>query len=302
MSGFEKLKQSEMQASELRKIRKSTGGAPTGPKLAAYGVATAAILILSAIFAQTTSAIFIDEIMRAVGVGASFVVGASSIVFLLFKNDLLKSAEQFRVAVAFMLVEFGALTLGAFHQFGTALGWEFAPFVTELTKLAIVLTLPIVAIEWITVLALDPDARMKRADNASKSELAAVERQTRERFRMTDPVIAVREAAALTEVIHEELMRLPTSQRSMFMGILRDKHGTEFEGVPLLLDEAPDVIDQSAPGWVEVAAKRKQEAEEKPSRIESIKQRLSEVVGGSEPEEVRTMAAEGAGEQRPKAG
>ena len=84
-------------------------------------------------------------------------------MFLIFKNSLLKSSQQFHVAVLFVAVEFSALTLGAFHTFGTALGWTFDPFVTELTKLAIVLTLPIVAIEWITVLSLDPDARGQRA-------------------------------------------------------------------------------------------------------------------------------------------
>jgi len=175
------------------------------------------------------------------------VVGASSIVFLIFKNSLLKSRQQFNVACIFVIVEFSALTLGAFHTFGTALGWTFDPFVTELTKLAIVLTLPIVAIEWITVLSLDPDARTQRSESASKSELATIERETRERFRMSDPVISIRNAAALTEVIHEELRRLPTEQRGMFIGILRGKHGSEFEGVPLLLPgetAMPNVIDQ----------------------------------------------------------
>ena len=267
MAGFEMLKQSEVSAKELNKIRKT--GASNWAKLAAYGVAIAAILTLSAIFAQTTSAIFTDPVMKVVGVGAALVVGASSIVFLVFKNALLKSAEQFRVAVLFMLVEFGALTLGAFHTFGIALGWTFDPFVTELTKLAIVFTLPIVALEWITVLSLDPDARGARAESASKADLATVERQTRERFRMSDPVIAVRNAAALTEVIHEELRRLPSNQRDMFIGILRDKHGAEFEGVPLLLsgdnDILPQVIDQP----------KASAQPDKPSRLDSIKERLS---------------------------
>ena len=97
-------------------------------------MAVAAILILSAIFAQTTSAIFTEPVMKVVGVGAAMVVGASSIVFLVFKNSLLKSSQQFKVAVGFLLVEFSALTLGAFHTFGTALGWTFDPFVTELTN------------------------------------------------------------------------------------------------------------------------------------------------------------------------
>lgn len=292
MAGFEMLKQSEVSAQELKKIRRA--GASSWAKLAAYGVAIAAILTLSAIYAQTTSAIFTDPIMRTVGVGAALVVGASSIVFLVFKNALLKSAEQFRVAVSFMLVEFGALTLGAFHQFGVALGWTFDPFVTELTKLAIVFTLPIVALEWITVLSLDPDARGQRAESASKAELATVERQTRERFRMSDPVIAVREAAALTEVIHEELRRLPTGQREMFMGILRDKHGSEFEGVPLLLDSAPNVIDQT-----QTVTHRPRPVEVKPaaaSRLDEIKQRLSDALHvETQDDEVsmRTMAADG---------
>lgn len=233
MSGFEMLKQAELSMRELNKIRKT--GASTSAKVAAYFVAIAAILILSAIFAQTTSGVFVDPVMRVIGIAAAFVVGGSSIVFLVFKNSLLKSSQQFMTAVAFVAVEFFVLTLGAFHAFGTALGWAFNPFVTELTKLAIVATLPIVAIEWLTVLALDPDARNQRAESASKSDLASVERKTRERFRMSDPVIAIREAAALTETIHEELSRLPPDQRTTFIGILRGRHGNEFEGVPLLL-------------------------------------------------------------------
>jgi hypothetical protein len=294
MSGFEMLKQSEASKKELDRVRKT--GASSWAKLAAYGVAIAAILTLSAIFAQTTSAIFADPVMRVVGVGAALVVGASSIVFLVFKNALLKSSEQFRVAVVFMLVEFGALTLGAFHTFGTALGWTFDPFVTELTKLAIVLTLPIVALEWITVLSLDPDARRNRAESASKSELAMVELQTRERFRMSDVVIKIRNAAALTEVMHEELRGLPADQRETFMALLRKEHGEAFEGVPLLIGSQPAtakaVIDQPA------ATTHKSEADPaaaSPSKMDSIKARLAEVLN-VEPQEaapMQTMAAEG---------
>jgi hypothetical protein len=281
MAGFEMLKQSEVSARELNKIRKT--GASNWAKLAAYGVAIAAILTLSAIYAQTTSAIFTDPIMRTVGVGAALVVGASSIVFLIFKNALLKSAEQFRVAVVFMLIEFGALTLGAFHQFGIALGWTFDPFITEITKLAIVFTLPIVALEWITVLSLDPDARGQRAESASKADLATVERQTRERFRMSDVVIKIRNAAALTEVIHEELRHLPEDQRETFIALLQKEHGETFEGVPLLLGSnaaaSRQVIDQP-----------KESAQpDKPSKMDSIKARLSASTGAP----MMTMAAEG---------
>lgn len=287
MSGFEMLKQQEVSKKELDKVRKT--GASNWAKLAAYIVAVAAILILSAIFAQTTSAIFADPVMKIVGIGAAFVVGASSIVFLIFKNSLLKSSQQFKVAVVFLLVEFSALTLGAFHTFGTALGWTFDPFVTELTKLAIVLTIPIVALEWITVLALDPDARAQRAESASKSELATVERETRERFRMSDPVIAIRNSAALTEVIFEELMHLPSEQRAMFVGILRGKHGAEFEGVPLLLPGQTEVIDQKK------ETKHKDSPEESE---ESFLDKLSKLVnsGGTAP--ARTMASDG--EEAPK--
>jgi hypothetical protein len=229
--------------------------------------------------------------MRVVGVGAALVVGASSIVFLVFKNSLLKSGEQFRVAVCFMLVEFGALTLGAFHTFGTSLGWTFDPFVTELTKLAIVLTLPIVALEWITVLSLDPDARTQRAESHSKAELQTVERQTRERFRMSDPVIAVRNAAALTEVINEELRRLPSDQREMFIGILRGKHGDEFEGVPLLLpgETMPDVIDPPNKNTHNKSAEKQAD----PEPAGDLKSWLGRALGvTNDPELARTLAAE----------
>ena len=287
MAGFEMLKQQEVSKNELDKIRKT--GASTWAKLAAYLVAVAAISILSAIFAQTTGAIFADPVMKVVGVGAALVVGASSIVFLVFKNSLLKSSQQFKVAVGFLLIEFSALTLGAFHTFGTALGWTFDPFVTELTKLAIVLTLPIVALEWITVLALDPDARRQRAESASKSELATVERETMERFRMSDPVIAIRNAGALTEVIHDELRRLPSDQRAMFIGILRGKYGAEFEGVPVLLPgDVPEVIDQPQD-------KRKKSEAQEPSRADRVMARLDELMFGTrdKPEQMETLAAEG---------
>ena len=55
------LKQQEVSKNELDKIRKT--GASNWAKLAAYLVAVAAILILSAIFAQTTGAIFMDPVM-----------------------------------------------------------------------------------------------------------------------------------------------------------------------------------------------------------------------------------------------
>jgi hypothetical protein len=133
-----------------------------------------------------------------------------------------------------------------------------------------VLTLPIVALEWITVLALDPDARNQRAESASKSELATVERETRERFRMSDPVLAVRNAAALTEVIHEELLHLPSEQRAMFIGILRGKHGAEFEGVPLLLPGQTDL-----PGVIDQPKDKKQKHEEPVQRItDRMRERL----------------------------
>ena len=282
MAGFEMLKQQEVSKKELDKLRKT--GASNWAKLAAYLVAVAAILILSAIFAQTTSAIFTDPVMKVVGVGAAMVVGASSIVFLVFKNSLLKSSQQFKVAVGFLLVEFSALTLGAFHTFGTAVGWTFEPFVTELTKLAIVLTLPIVALEWITVLALDPDARNQRAESASKSELATVERETRERFRMSDPVLAVRNAAALTEVIHEELLHLPSEQRAMFIGILRGKHGAEFEGVPLLLPGQTDL-----PGVIDQPKDKKQKHEEP---VQRITDRMRERLGVNKALAMATMTDE----------
>lgn len=293
MSGFEMLKQQEVSKKELDRVRKT--GASNWAKLAAYLVAVAAILILSAIFAQTTSAIFTDPVMKVVGVGAAMVVGASSIVFLIFKNSLLKSSQQFKVAVVFLLVEFSALTLGAFHTFGTALGWTFDPFVTELTKLAIVLTLPIVALEWITVLALDPDARGQRAESASKSELATVERETRERFRMSDPVLAVRNAAALTEVIHEELLHLPSDQRAMFIGILRGKHGAEFEGVPLLLPgqtDLPDVIDQP-----KEKKSKSQEPEHDNDTTDRIQAALRKALGIEGAASAQTLASDGADAQ-----
>lgn len=288
MPGFEMLKQSEVSKQELDHIRKT--GASTSAKMGAYLVAIAAIVMLSMIFAQTTSAVFTDPTMKIVGALAAMVVGASSIVFLIFKNALLKSHQQFTVACVFVGIEFSALTLGAFHTFGTALGWTFDPFITELTKVAIVLTLPIVAIEWIVVLALDPDARTQRAESASKSELSTVERQTRERFRMSDPVIAIRNAAALTEVIHEELIRLPTDQRAMFVGILRGKHGNEFEGVPLLLpgeSALPNVIDQPK------AKPQPAAAHPEPSRMEQIKDTLHDAFFGQPDNAPVTMASEG---------
>jgi len=158
----------------------------------------------------------------------------------------LKSRAQFISACLFLAAEMTLLTLGAIHAFGSSLGWEFAPLVNEAAKLAVILTFPLVAIEWIVVLSLDPSESSDRADNHSKSELAKKERESRERFRLSDPVMKVRNVAAMTEVINDEMMRLPTEQRSMFAAILRRQYGDEFEGITLFLNDGhmPNVLDQ----------------------------------------------------------
>lgn len=244
MGMFEQLKQQEAEMKEYRKATKT--GASWWAKAAAYVVAIAAIVVLSLIFGQTTSGVFQDPTMKVIGIAASLVVGGSSIVFLLFKGKLLKSKGQFRVAWFFLFLEMVLLTLGALHAFGSSLGWEFPPFVNEAAKLAIVLTFPLVMVEWLVVLSLDPDEASERADNHSKSELAQKDREMRERLRMSDPVIKIRGAATMAEVMGEEMRRLPTTQRSLFASILRNEYGDQFEGVQLFLGDLtmPDVIDQ----------------------------------------------------------
>jgi hypothetical protein len=243
---FTELKQQEQEMKEYRKATRIGGS--TLAKFFAYVVAIAAICVLSLIFGQTTSGVFLDPTMKVIGIAASFVVGGSSIVFLLFKGKLLKSRTQFIVAWIFLGIEMVLLTLGALHAFGSSLGWEFSPFVNEAAKMAVVLTFPLVMVEWLVVLSLDPDESNERAENHSKSQLAQTDRNTREALRMSDPVVKVRKAAAMTDVINEEMQRLPTAQRAMFASILRQQYGDQFEGVHMFLEGAklPDVINGSA--------------------------------------------------------
>ena len=208
--------------------------------VAAYGVATFSIITLSLIFAQTVNSVFVDPVMKMIGAGAAIIVGASSVVFLVFKNDLLKSHDQFIVACVFVGVEFSLLTLGAAYAFGRALGWYFDPFVVSLTHIAVIATFPVVAIEWIVVLALDPDAKEKRSHKHMQSDLSETERTTRESFLMSDPVVDIRQAASLAQVISDEMSRLPKEQRGLFVALLRKRHGEEYNGVPLLLGDEVD--------------------------------------------------------------
>lgn len=291
---FTELKRQKEEMSAYHKATRV--GASAMAKFFAYTVAISAIVVLSLIFGQTTSGVFKDPTMKVIGIAASFVVGGSSIVFLLFKGKLLKSKQQFRVAWCFLGAEMVLLTLGAMHAFGSSLGWEFSPFVNEAAKLAVVLTFPLVMVEWLVVLSLDPDEANDRADNHSKSELAKTDRETRESLRMSDPVIKVRKAAAMTEVINDEMLRLPTAQRRMFAAILRNEYGDQFEGVQLFLNDGhtPDVIDQprstAAPRNAPIATPLPEQPADEPGWIARLAAKYAHQQPATQPQ---TMAAQG---------
>lgn len=222
MSNFSKYQEQQNLHKEMKKVAVNNH---TLAKFFANGVAIAGIVALSVIFATTTSKVFeSDPTLHTVGIAFSMIVGASSIVFLVFKNDLLHSKEQFWVACAFVAAEIFVLTLGAVYSFSIHMGWQVEQGIADLTKWAIMLTFPMVVCEWLVVLALDPKAKEKRHDNHSASDKAAQRRNTKDVFYKSDPVVEIHEAAALSEVLTDEINSLAPQYRPLFIEMLRTKY------------------------------------------------------------------------------
>ena len=230
---FSKIESIEAQDDSLnRKMNRNSGTLATGM---AYGAAILAITILSAIFAQNLGRVFEDPTMKAVSYAAAIAVGGSSIIFLVFRDKLLKSKQQFTAACIFVAVELALLTLGALFAFGSAWGWEFPPFMEWAERIAIVATLPIVAAEWIVVKALDPVSIANRARVQTDAQVNDSENKARKAAKLSNAVITIREQGTLAAVIGEELARLPASQRPYFLNLIMANNGDELKDVQEVL-------------------------------------------------------------------
>lgn len=207
----------------------------------AYFVGIVAISVLSLIFAQTVSSIFEDSILKFIGSAGAIAVGASAVVFLLFNDKILHSEEQFIAAKRFVTVEMVLLSLGSMYAFGSALKWQFAPFVVELTHIAVIVTLPVVGVEWIYVVGvLNPKAKAKRDENFSESKRQEDDRAIRDNYLNSDEIIRLRKASIMAEVIEEEMARLPTEMRGTYAKLLEERG---LGNVPVVNKHLPDVLD-----------------------------------------------------------
>lgn len=207
----------------------------------AYSVGVIAIAVLSLIFAQTVSNVFEDSVLKIIGSAGAIAVGASAIVFLVFNDKILRSDQQFKWAILFVVLELALLSLGSLNAFGEALGWQFSPFVKEIMHIAVIITLPVVGVEWIVVVAiLNPDAKSHRAENFAKSKRLEDEMAIRDNYRNSDEVIRIRKAAVRAEVLEEEMARLPTDVRPTFAHLLKD---SGMGNVPSVNKNLPDVVD-----------------------------------------------------------
>ena len=242
-SSFNELREVEESKRRLDKA-KGTQRSHALAHFFAYSVGVIAISVLSLIFAQTVSNVFEDNVLKIIGSAGAIAVGASAIVFLIFNDKILRSDEQFKWAIAFVVIELILLSLGSLNAFGEALGWQFAPFVKEIMHIAVIITLPVVGVEWIVVVAiLNPDAKSHRAENFAKSKRLDDERTIRDNYRNSDEVIKIRKAAVRAEVLEEEMSRLPTNVRTTYAHLLRDEG---MGNVPSVNKNLPDVLDMPA--------------------------------------------------------
>jgi hypothetical protein len=242
-SSFNELREVEESKRKMERA-KGTQRSHAIAHFFAYSVGVIAISVLSLIFAQTVSNVFTDPVLKIIGSAGAIAVGASAIVFLIFNEKILRSDEQFRWAIAFVIVELALLTLGSLNAFGEALGWQFAPFVKEIMHVAVIITLPVVGVEWIVVVAiLNPDAKAKRAESFAKSKRLEDERNIRDNYRNSDEVMKIRKTAVKAEVIEEEMARLPTSMRPTYAHLLKNEG---MGNVPTVSRNMPDVLDMPA--------------------------------------------------------
>lgn len=241
---FNKLRE---QLARKREHERATvsGEASQVAKFLGYGVAAAAIFVMATLYATVISVAFKDSTTRVIGIAAAYIVGSSAVVFLVAKNQLLMGKWQFRIACVFVALELVLLAMGASYALGQALGWNFDPTYVELTHAAIIITLPVVAAEWLTVLALDPKAMLERDINFRVAEQHKSDADYRNTVKSSDVARGIRDAAILREVVNEELARLPNEDRATFLAALKAQ-GYEVGDVPIASKKLPTVIDNKA--------------------------------------------------------
>lgn len=203
----------------------------------AYGVAFLAIGILSLIYAQTMSNVFTDPIMKGVSVIAAFAVGSSAYIFLVFRDKLLKSREQFVAACVFVGAEMILLTLGALFTFGTKFGWEFDSTWMWIERIAIVITLPMVLAEWIVVKSLDPDSIAARSGVHTDAEVKRHREKARRAAMLSNAHMTIVKESAMAQVIAEQLQQLPPSQRPYFLRLIRKNNSVDLKNINEVLDD-----------------------------------------------------------------
>lgn len=199
--------------------------------VASYGVGIMAISLLALIFAQTLSGLFTDAGMKVMAVVMALAVGSNIAIFLIWRDQLLETDQQFKVAGAFVLMEFALLSLGALHLAGVAFNWSFAPFISEITKIAVILTLPVVGAEWVIVKSMSPASKAARAENHINATIRDSENKARKMAKLGDAAMTIREQSTLAQVIGEELDRLPESQRKYFAELVMSHHGDELANI-----------------------------------------------------------------------
>ena len=204
---------------------------------AAYGVAFLAIAILSLIYAQTMSNVFTDPIMKGVSVMAAFAVGSSAYIFLVFRDKLLKSKEQFVAACCFVAAEMVLLTLGALFTFGSKFGWEFDSTWLWIERVAIVITLPMVLAEWIVVKSLDPDSIASRSSVHTDSEVKRYREKARRSAMLSNAHMTIVKESAMASVIADQLESLPPAQRPYFLRLIRNNNNADLKNIQDVLDD-----------------------------------------------------------------
>lgn len=217
--------------------RALSSGKGNAAHFAAYGVAFLAIGILSLIYAQTMSNVFTDPIMKAMSVLAAFAVGSSAYIFLIFRDKLLKSRDQFIAAGAFVTIEIVLLTLGALFSFGNAFGWTFDNTWYWIERIAIVITLPTVLAEWIVVKALDPDSMAARSQVHTDSEVKKHREKARKAAMLSDAHMTIVREHAMAQVIAEQLESLPPAQRPYFLRLIRKNNSADLKNINEVLDD-----------------------------------------------------------------
>lgn len=199
--------------------------------IASYAVGIMAIALLALVFAQTMSGLFTDPTMRVMGAIAAIAVGSNIAIFLVWRDQLLESDQQFKYACGFVVAEFVLLTMGLIYAFSKQYGWELAPFIGELNKIAVIATLPVVGAEWVVIKALSPASKAIRAENHVDATIADADSKARKQAKLSDAVMTIREQSTLAKVLGDELDKLPVSQRKYFANLIMANHSDELANI-----------------------------------------------------------------------